>query len=92
MKKDTEKNISGAGITEESLETVTGGHHNDHDYFDWVRCFTPIPNSRCHIREKPDARCVHLRVETIPKTAGTEKYRYVCAKGCFDYHSKTPLH
>ena len=80
-------NNDNKNITEETLETVTGGQHDICNYYEPYRCYTPIPDSRCHIRESV-GRCRHLSIEQL--TSG--KYRYVCAKGCFDYHSSNKLH
>ena len=87
MKKGKENVPAGVGITEESLEIVTGGHYGNDDYYDPYRCYTPIPDSRCHIRN-PDTRCKHLKIEQ----SESGKYRYICEKGCFDYHSGNKLH
>ena len=78
---------SSDSLSEENLESVTGGGAM-RDYFDPVRCFLPRPDSRCRIRDSA-LRCVNLSVKTV---AGAKKYRYVCAKGCFDYISDVNLH
>ena len=91
MKKNKDNIPAGAGITEESLETVAGGIHSGNDHYHRYRCTIRMPDGKCHIRD-PDARCVHLSVETIPGDSGPEKYRYVCGKGCFDYQSGIKLH
>jgi len=74
-------------ITEEILAAITGGQHDICDHYDPYRCYTPIPDSKCHIRN-PDTRCKHLKIEQLE----SGKFRYVCAKGCFDYHSSNKLH
>ena len=85
--KISEDRILSGSLTEENLESITGGHQELCDYYDSYRCYTPIPNSRCHIRE-PNARCKYLSMEQL----SSGKYRYVCAKGCFDYSSDNKLH
>ena len=89
MKKDKKKklpSVSIGGISEDALEAVTGGVYG-HDYYDPYRCYTPIADSRCHIRD-PGARCRYFNAERLD----SGKYRYICAKGCFDYISDNELH
>ncbi|MCL2003098.1 MAG: hypothetical protein FWG72_03715 [Oscillospiraceae bacterium] len=75
-------------INETELHAVTGGGGND--YYDPIQCFLPKPDSRCRIRNG-GLRCLHMRIETMMAGA-SEKYRYICAKGCFDYLSDCKLH
>jgi len=82
--------LQGTPISASNLSGITGGHEAN-DYYDDFACFTPMPDRRCHIREG-SARCIHLSIEPISDAGLTEKYRYVCAKGCFDYVSSNRLH
>ena len=78
-------------LNEETLEAVTGGDGDANDYYDPFRCFVPMPDSsRCYNRSS-GVRCKHLSIETKTEDQ-TEKHRYVCAKGCFDYLSNFKLH
>jgi len=66
--------------------------HNLNDHYDPFRCVAGIPDGgKCCIRND-DARCGHLIIKHIQYGYGQEKYRYICAKGCFDYVSVIKLH
>ena len=68
-----------------------GINSQPNDYYDPFRCHVPLPDGRCHIRNG-GVRCVHLSIECLQDNEGYPKYRYVCAKGCFDYVSQVKLH
>ena len=91
--KSQKDNISPNSISigEDYLGAITGGHGEANDYYDPFRCFLPMPDSRCHIRNG-GIRCCHLTIEQIGDNIATQKYRYICTKGCFDYVSDCELH
>ena len=88
-RKNNNSSNSGS-IGEDYLKDITGGLGEANDYYNPLRCFLPMPDSRCHIRG--GLRCLHLTIEQIGDTAASRKYHYICAKGCFDYVSDSELH
>ena len=89
--KKVDKEKSSLHDSSDAKTNLQDEERDNNDHYDFYTCYTQMPDKKCRIRSESN-RCINLRIEYVEGSAASEKYRYICIKGCFDYLSTTKLH